>query len=412
MGIRAANFFSIAVTLWIGQVRAAQTAAHDPAAHTVERIAVDEKVQLEVLDWGGPHGAGTGRALVLLAGLGNTAHIFDEFAPKLTGAYHVYGITRRGYGASSAPEFGYSADRLGDDVLAVIDALKLDRPVLVGNGLAGEELSSVGSRHPEKVAGLIYLDAAYSYAYYEHALGDLFPPDLFFDVLDLEKKLDQAHLLLTAASSPGYKKDLAELRKELEQIQASDALAGDARLVPLLRRLRESGLVTALAKDLREEQQVNPTLAGSKPEPVKRREERKKLFEDLLQTILPAFEKELRETKGTMHARTASSVDVPEPELRWQPAAKSRALAEADRANHAILQGRQKYTHLRVPVLAIYSIPQGDGDDGADAAQAKAFEAGVPGAKVIRLPGASSFVFLSNEADVLREMNAFLGALK
>ena len=82
--------------------------------------------------------------LIFLAGLGNTAHVFDDFAPKLTPEYHVYGITRRGFGASSAPApdtANYSADRLGDDVLAVLDALKLERRVLVGHSIAGEELS-------------------------------------------------------------------------------------------------------------------------------------------------------------------------------------------------------------------------------------------------------------------------------
>ncbi len=79
----------------------------------------------------------------------------DHFAPKLTGTYHVYGITRRGFGASSLPDSGYSADRLGDDVLEVIDDLRLTRPILVGHSIAGEELSSVGSRHAEKVAGLV-----------------------------------------------------------------------------------------------------------------------------------------------------------------------------------------------------------------------------------------------------------------
>lgn len=88
---------------------------------------VDKDVKLEVFDWGG-----SGRPLVLLAGLGGTAHVFDGFAPKLTGMYHVYGITRRGFGRSSVPATGYSADRLGDDVLGVIDALKLNKPVLVG----------------------------------------------------------------------------------------------------------------------------------------------------------------------------------------------------------------------------------------------------------------------------------------
>jgi hypothetical protein len=52
-------------------------------------------------------------------------------------SYHVYGITRRGYGASSAPESGCAADCLGDDVLAVIDALKLNRPVLAGHSIGG-----------------------------------------------------------------------------------------------------------------------------------------------------------------------------------------------------------------------------------------------------------------------------------
>jgi non-heme chloroperoxidase len=134
----------------------------DPSPHTVRYVSIEQQdVQLEVLDWGG-----TGRPLILLAGLGNTAHIFDQFPPKLTASYHVYGITRRGFGTSSAPKpdwLNYRADRLGDDVLAVSDALKIQRPVLVGHSIAGEELSSIGSRFPERVAGLIYLDAGYPY---------------------------------------------------------------------------------------------------------------------------------------------------------------------------------------------------------------------------------------------------------
>src|SRR5580692_7679335 len=132
----------------------------DPSPHRVQFVTVDENVRLEVLDWGG-----SGRPLVFVPGLGNTAHVFDDFAPKFTARYHVYGVTRRGFGASSAPAAGYGADRLGDDVLAVLEALKLDRPVLAGHSLGGEELSSIGSRHPERVAGLIYLDAGYSYAF-------------------------------------------------------------------------------------------------------------------------------------------------------------------------------------------------------------------------------------------------------
>ena len=85
----------------------------DESTHKVLFINVDANVKLEILDWGG-----SGRPVVLLAGLGDNAHVYDDFAPKLTGSYHVYAISRRGFGASSVPETAYSADRLGNDVLA------------------------------------------------------------------------------------------------------------------------------------------------------------------------------------------------------------------------------------------------------------------------------------------------------
>ena len=136
-----------------------ENAWRDPAPHSDQFVMVDKDVRLEVLDFGG-----SGLPLVLLAGLGNTGHIFDKIAPKLVDQFHVYAITRRGHGASSTPASGYGVDRLADDVLQVIDALKLGRPVVAGHSVAGEELSSIGTRHPEKVAGLVYLDAGYAYA--------------------------------------------------------------------------------------------------------------------------------------------------------------------------------------------------------------------------------------------------------
>ena len=109
-------------------------------------------------------GEGSGRPIVLLAGAGNTAHVFDEFAPRLASAGRVYGITRRGYGASSAPAAGYGVDRLGTDVLQVLDALALERPVLIGHSIAGQELSFLATNHPNRLAGVVYLDGGYRYA--------------------------------------------------------------------------------------------------------------------------------------------------------------------------------------------------------------------------------------------------------
>jgi non-heme chloroperoxidase len=139
-----------------------QQPAHlgDSSPHTAQFVTVDKDVRLEVLDWGGP-----GRPVILLAGGGNTAHVFDDFAPKLAANYHVYGITRRGFGASTYAPLKEGADSLGEDILTVIRALKINKPVLVGHSIAGAELSSVASLHPASIAGVIYLEAAYPYAF-------------------------------------------------------------------------------------------------------------------------------------------------------------------------------------------------------------------------------------------------------
>jgi non-heme chloroperoxidase len=156
----------------------------DHSSHTVQFVSVEKDVKLEVLDWGG-----SGKPLIFLAGAGDTAHRFDGFAPQFTRQYHVYGITRRGFGASGSPaptHGNYSADHLGDDVLAVMKALDLERPVLVGHSMAGEELSSVGSRFPDKVAGLIYLDAATDFA-----LDAPEHPLLAVEMNDIKRRIDE-----------------------------------------------------------------------------------------------------------------------------------------------------------------------------------------------------------------------------
>jgi pimeloyl-ACP methyl ester carboxylesterase len=131
------------------------SAWHDPSPHNVQFVAVESGVRVEVLDWGGS----SGRNIVLLAGSGNTAHVFDDFAPKLTARSHVYGVTRRGFGASNHPQSGYDDQRLADDVLRVLDAIKISRPVLVGHSMAGSEMTTLGSQHSDRLAGLVYLDA-------------------------------------------------------------------------------------------------------------------------------------------------------------------------------------------------------------------------------------------------------------
>jgi pimeloyl-ACP methyl ester carboxylesterase len=135
-------------------VSQAGTTWRDPSPHQVLSITVDSSVRLEVLDWGG-----SGRPIVL-HGCYLTAHVYDEFAPKLAHHFHVYGITRRGIGSSDKPTAGYTVQRSADDVLEVLDALKLYKPILVGNSCGGWVLTRLGAQHSDRLGGLVYLDAA------------------------------------------------------------------------------------------------------------------------------------------------------------------------------------------------------------------------------------------------------------
>jgi non-heme chloroperoxidase len=350
---------------------------HDPSPHTVQFIAVDKDVKLEVLDWGG-----SGRPLVFLAGLGDTAHVFDDLAPELTPEYHVYGITRRGYGASSAPAVGgpaYSANRLGDDVLAVLDALKIERPVLVGHSIAGEELSSVATRHPERVAGLVYLDAAYFYAFYSRAAG-----------------VENTTL------------DLTTLQRALAKLQT---FPPDYR--PLVDEMLNEDL-PAVESDLREMQKQPANGPPPRPQP----------------QPPTAADYESYQTWQAMEKRNLG-FEMPEGELRQihatTPEGHVGALTPRADVAPAVVAGEQKYTDIRVPVLAIFAVPHDPGlfyhrdpaaltawesrDKEQTGALVDAFEKGVPSAHVVRLPYADHYIFFTNEADVLREMRAFIGGL-
>lgn len=128
----------------------------DPSSHIVRFIEVEPGVKLEVLDWGG-----SGEPVLLLSGHGDTGHIFDDFAPQLAHGLHVYAITRRGFGASSQPKQGYDLTRMVEDIKQVTDALKLRRVNLVGHSIAGDEMTRFALTYPERVAKLVYLEAAY-----------------------------------------------------------------------------------------------------------------------------------------------------------------------------------------------------------------------------------------------------------
>jgi hypothetical protein len=92
----------------------------------------------------------------------------------------------------------------------------------------------------------------------------------------------------------------------------------------------------------------------------------------------------------------------------------------------AIMESGRKFTAIPVPILAIFAVPKDLSrglpnpavrarEEAADAVfterQAKAFEEGLPSARVVRIAHADHEVFRSNTADVIREMNDFIAKL-
>lgn len=136
----------------------------DPSARRVRFIAVPgpahRAVRLEVIDWGG-----NGPALVLLPGLGESGHIYNDVAPRLTDRFRVIALTRRGHGASShADSSSYVFDTLASDIGVVMDSLGLARASLVGHSIAGNEITRFAVRFPSRVEKLVYLDASHDFA--------------------------------------------------------------------------------------------------------------------------------------------------------------------------------------------------------------------------------------------------------
>ena len=123
--------------------------ACDTSGHKVSFVTVEPDVQLEVLDWGG-----TGDTLVLLTGIGDNAHVFDEFAYQFNDRFHVIGITRRGFGRSSQPAHGYDLDTRARDDITVLDKLNIREAVFVGHSVSGTELNKLVGISDEAAAFL------------------------------------------------------------------------------------------------------------------------------------------------------------------------------------------------------------------------------------------------------------------
>ena len=123
----------------------------EPVTH---RIKGAHELELNLLEW-----SQEGVPLVLLHGLGNEAHLWDDFVPSVSAHYRVLALDQRGHGDSDwDPEMRYDAESMADDLEAVLDAVGIDRFVLVGFSMGGRVAMTFAGRHPERLAGLVIID--------------------------------------------------------------------------------------------------------------------------------------------------------------------------------------------------------------------------------------------------------------
>ena len=128
------------------------------SAAPVEDFVAVNGVRLQYLDWGG-----AGPALVLVHGLADNPHVFDDLAPAFVDRFHVIAYARRGSGSSDA--LGpYDVATLMQDLLGFMDAQKIASAALVGVSAGGEEITRLAAEHPERVRSVVYLDGGYDFA--------------------------------------------------------------------------------------------------------------------------------------------------------------------------------------------------------------------------------------------------------
>jgi N-formylmaleamate deformylase len=96
--------------------------------------------------------------LVLLHGIGSRGSSWWPVIDALARHFHLYQIDLRGHGDSGKPEHGYSVEVFAEDLQAVLEALGLERPAIMGHSLGGLVTLYWASQHSSDAAALVLED--------------------------------------------------------------------------------------------------------------------------------------------------------------------------------------------------------------------------------------------------------------
>src|SRR4028119_2367173 len=101
-----------------------------------------------------------GLPLVLLHGDSASALDWSWVLPKLGATHQVYAPDFPGFGESAKPNREYSPEFLRQFLVDFLDALGIERAILVGNSLGGLVALRFALLHSEKVAALVLVDSS------------------------------------------------------------------------------------------------------------------------------------------------------------------------------------------------------------------------------------------------------------
>jgi non-heme chloroperoxidase len=207
----------------------------------VARVALRTGIALEVEEFG------SGYPVVLLHGGAQTHRVWDHQAAALIGRYRSLALDLRGCGSSDKPPSGYSVDVFAGDVAALVEALGLEPPTLVGHGLGSHVALRLAATRPELVRALCLAAASPWFVGDRDAAAGGFPDDLWERMLgDAARNRAQADLDLIDREF--FHRDPGEgLRTWCLQMAGEWPLAVFAQLAPTLRDVDHRDALATIA---------------------------------------------------------------------------------------------------------------------------------------------------------------------
>lgn len=98
---------------------------------------------------------GEGKPLVLISGLGYSSWQWHKMVPLLAEKFQVITFDNRGVGQSDKPAGPYTAGMLAQDTVGLLDALKIEKAVIVGHSMGGFIAQAVALDFPQRLEKLI-----------------------------------------------------------------------------------------------------------------------------------------------------------------------------------------------------------------------------------------------------------------